>query len=139
MNAESDRPFIVRARPGVRFDRIQPAGFCLLAGLHEAAQACRIDLLISCGTEAHGPDDPHTLGEALDLSVREMEVHTLLDLKVCLERWYGPLFTVLYEVKELPTDPRLLAICTVNPKATAAHLHLQRKKGTSYPPAVQAA
>jgi hypothetical protein len=126
---------VVRVRPGVKFDRIAPAGFVLLAHFHSATRVLGVDLVISCGTEGHADEDPHSSGEAYDLSVAVWTVDVILRVRAFLQNALGPLFTVLYETPFVPSEPRLAAIATVNPAATAPHLHAQRRKGTIYPPA----
>lgn len=125
---------ILSARPSAKFGVIAPAGFRILSALDQAAQACRFDLVITCGTDGHPPADPHATGEAYDVSVKGMAPETIIDLTVCLERLLGPLFTVLYEVPVLPPDPRLKALATLNVHATGPHVHVQRKHGTTFPP-----
>ena len=125
---------VVRHRPAARFDQIRPAGFRILAALDHAAQACRVDLLITSGTDSHTVPDPHVTGEAYDVSVHTLSAQQIADVKASLERSLGPLFTVLYEVPKVPSDPTLRPIAYVNIKATAPHFHLQRKKGTVFPP-----
>ncbi len=64
---------VVRVKPGVRFDRIDPAGFRILAALDTFARACDDDLTITCGTEAHETTDPHSLGRAYDVRSKNLE------------------------------------------------------------------
>lgn len=125
---------VVRHRPGVRFDVIAPAGFRILAALDLAAQDCLTDLMITCGTDSHALPDPHPLGEAYDVSVHTLSAQHISDVKAHLEDTLGPLFTVLYEVQEVPSDPTLRSIAYVNVQATGPHFHIQRKKDTTFPP-----
>lgn len=126
---------VVRVKPGVKFDRIAPAGFVILALCHAATRVLGIDLTISCGSEGHPLEDPHTSGEAYDLSVAAWTADVVLRVRAFFIETLGPPFTVLYETPSMPSEPRLAAIAVVNPAATAPHLHIQRKKGTIYPPA----
>ena len=125
---------VLRARPDVRFDVIRPAGFRILAALDLATQDCRVDLEITCWNEGHGPDNPHTLGEAGDVSVRGLSADQISDVKASLEATLGPLFTVLYEVRQVPSDSTLRPIAYINVAATGPHFHVQRRRGTTYPP-----
>jgi hypothetical protein len=127
---------VLRHRPSARFAVIRPAGFRILSALDHATTACGIDLEITCGTDDHPEGNPHTLGEAYDVSVRGLAVDTLLILIGYLKARLGPLFTVLYETKTTPADARLAKIASLNAKATGPHLHIQRKRGTRYPPPV---
>jgi len=125
---------VVRAKDGVRFDRIQPAGFVILAAVYAASQEIGIDLWITSGTDLHRAPDPHAEGEAYDVSCVAYPPELVLELKGHLEHTLGPCFTVLYESPYLPHDERLVNIALINHRATAPHLHVQRKKGTIYPP-----
>lgn len=125
---------VVRHRPGVRFDVIAPAGFRILAALDYAAQSCKVDLMITCGTDSHAMPDPHCSGEGYDISVHTLSAQQIADVKGCLTKVLGPLFTVLYETPKVPSDPTLRPIATVNVKATGPHVHIQRKKNTVFPP-----
>ena len=125
---------VVRHRPAARFDQIRPAGFRILAAIDHAAQACRVDLMITSGTDSHAITDPHASGEAYDVSVHQLSAQQIADVKAILERTLGSLFTVLYEVPKVPSDPTLRPIAYVNLKATGPHFHIQRRKGTVFPP-----
>lgn len=127
---------VVRHRSTARFDVIAPAGFRILAAIDHAAQACRADLEITSGTDSHTLPDPHVTGEAYDVSVKGLSAQQIADVKASLEAILGPLFTVLYEVQQVPSDPTLRAIAYVNIKATGSHFHIQRRKGTVFPPEV---
>lgn len=125
---------VVRHRPGVRFDVIAPAGFRILAALDMAAQDCLVDLMITCGTDSHAMPDPHVTGEAFDVSVHTLSAQQIADVKAHLEDTLGPLFTILYEVPKVPSDPTLRSIAYINVKASGPHFHIQRRKGTVFPP-----
>lgn len=124
---------VLRPKAGVSFSVIAPAGGVILAALGMAAMSLKRDLTITCWAEGHAATDPHTLGEAADLSVRDMPEATILALVMGLRSTLGPKFTVLYEV---PVKPHgvLASLAYVNPAASAAHLHIQRAKGTTYVP-----
>ena len=126
---------VVTARASVRFDQIQPAGFRILSAIDQATQQCRVNLELTSGTDSHAAPDPHVTGEAYDVSVHRLSAQQIADVKASLERTLGPLFTVLYEVPTLPSDPTLRPIAYVNTAGTGPHFHLQRKKGTVFPPA----
>ena len=126
---------VVRHRPGARFDVIAPAGFRILAALDQAAQDCRVDLMVTCGTDSHALPDPHVTGEAYDVSVLGLSAQQIADVKANLDAALGPLFTVLYEVPSVPSDPTLRSIAYVNVKATGPHFHVQKRKGLGeFPP-----
>lgn len=125
---------VVRARASVRFDLIGPAGFRILSALDQTAQDCHVDLVITSGTDSHAAG-AHPLGEAYDVSVQFLSAQQIWDVHASLEALLGPLFTVLYEVPRLPSDPTLRPIAYVNVQATGPHLHIQKRKGLGeFPP-----
>jgi hypothetical protein len=129
------RPF-VSTKADVKLDGLAPAGFVIAAACVMAATATGMPIIVTCGREAHGPTDPHTLGEALDLAVNTYTATQTLAMKAALEAALAVLadapFDVLYERPDQPTDARLAAIVYLNPKATGPHFHIQRRKGTQY-------
>ena len=125
--------YVVRVKPGVRFDRLAPAGVHILSALDLAVGVVGCDLEISCGTEGHPPDDPHTLGEAFDVSVEHLEPPTILRAMGWLRARLGEAFYLQYETPHPVTEGPLAAIAVVNPNATAPHLHVQRRRGTVWP------
>lgn len=134
MTEATSSTHVVRTKDGVRFDRIAPAGFVILAALHAASQVFSQDVWISCGTEAHPAVDPHTLGEAFDVSVATCTPDDVMRLKTFLEKALSSLFMVQYESPYQPDDAKLRTIVTINAQATAPHIHVQRRRGTIYPP-----
>lgn len=126
--------FFITIKAGVKLDGLQPAGFHIIGALDRAAPVCRTNLEITCATGEHPPDDPHSHGLALDVSVGGFTPAFIVQVKTYLESILGPLFTVLYEVPTKPTEPQLQPIAYINAGATAPHFHLQPKKGTTWPP-----
>lgn len=126
----------LRLKPGAAFPVLAPAGLRILAALDNAARHLNQTLTITSGSETRGRavTDPHMTGEAVDVSVTALlpaEIHTLYHrLKTAL----GPAFTVLLEAPPHLNIPSLNTIVYRNDKATALHLHIQRKKGTTWPP-----
>lgn len=123
----------VRVKAGVSFTRIAPAGFRLLAAIEGTARRLQLPLTITCACEGHPATDPHTKGEAYDVrshtltaaQQRDVLRDVLLDLGddvddapieigigVATRRFYGQL---------------------EDPGGANAHLHFQRRKGTTYP------
>lgn len=127
----------LRLKHGAGFPILAPAGFRILATLQQAVEQFRYDLTITSGSEGtwRDPTDPHRTGEAVDVSVLPLAMMEIQTLYEYLRTHLGAAFTVLYEVPS-PTlaRPGVPAFATVNPKATAPHLHIQRAKGTIYPP-----
>ena len=126
---------VVRFAPGVTLSRPPaPAGVRILSALDQAALHLAQDIIVTCADGLHPPTDPHTTGEAYDVRVRDLTPGAVLALRGFLLGVLGPLFTVLYEVPTPPHAPELASIAFVNVGASAAHLHIQRRKGTTYPP-----
>jgi len=127
---------VVRVKPGCQFSPLAPGGVRILSALDQVARLLGRDLEITCGSEAHPPTDPHTRGEAFDVSVHDLSIDQVLDVRHELQLELGSGFTVLYEVPTAPTDPRLQVVAFVNAGATAPHIHVQVKNGFSYPPII---
>lgn len=127
--------YYVRFKPGVEFRPMLPAAATIIAALFIVAQQLRRDVLVSCGSEGHGPESRHTKGEAVDVSVKGWDPADVVKLFRALQTTLGPVFTVLCESPVKVFDPVLKPIVTINPNASALHLHLQPVKGTTYPPA----
>lgn len=124
--------YYVRTKPGVKFDPLAPAGIRILAALWVVAQKLERDLLVSCGSEAHTAPSRHVVGEAVDLSVAGMESLAIVELRWALLEALGPEFSVLIEAPAPFMDSVLRPYVTLNAKATALHIHIQPRKGTTY-------
>lgn len=111
---------VVRTKDGVLFQKIAPAGFRILSAIDQVAQVLSVDLVITSGTDGEhsGPNDPHHRGEAFDVRSQgfsaELKQQVLDGImhRLGFERFYG----------------FLEAEATTN-----EHIHVQRKKGTTYP------
>lgn len=130
--------FIV-IKPGAGFPTLRPAGVRIMQALQEAADTYRVDLIITSGSEARGRklDDPHMTGEAVDVGVNHLSPSYIRNIYDFLRTRLGVAFTVLYECPPgYEPDPYLVAANMVysSPGATAPHFHIQRRKGTVYPP-----
>ena len=128
-------PYVLSAKHGVELTGLQPGGLAIVGALTRAAAACQTDLVITCGREGHLPADPHSRGDALDVSVHGMSPALVVQVKAFLEQILTDAFTVLYETPEKPPDPQLAPIAYVNSGASAPHFHIQVRKGTAWPPA----
>ena len=124
---------VLKTAPGVKFAKIEPAGFRILAALDGLTKVLGFDLTITSGTDSH-TTGRHPTGEAYDVSVKGWAVAVIARALSVLRRTLGERFTVLYEVPLTPTDPAEAALAYVNTHATGKHLHIQPKKGTVYPP-----
>src|SRR5689334_2716606 len=118
---------VVRTKPGVQFKVIAPAGFVILAAIQTAVERFKRDITITCGTEDHSPLDPHSLGEAYDVSVGGMKEDEIRALHNSLSQQLGNAFTVLYEVPA-PIGGSLASLAYVNAAASGPHIHIQRRK-----------
>lgn len=114
-----------------------PAGTRILSMLDRVSQIYRISLEITAGTNDHVLPDVHAKGLAFDVSVRALESVIVVQLYHSLTQLLGSEFTVLYECPTRPDEPNLAAIVTVNPSATAPHLHLQLSNHVPIWPAVE--
>ena len=124
---------VVRCKKGVQFAVIAPGGFRILAKLDELSKVIGQDVWITAGTNDHSKGR-HPIGEAYDVSVQGWMPAVIVRAVEHLRHVLGERFTVLYETPTTPADPVLARIATVNPHATAPHLHAQVKKDTNYPP-----
>ena len=122
---------------------LAPAGFRIVAALDGLCRHLGKDIWITSGTDGNRlPTDPHKTGEAIDFSIigrhdtpmDDFTIEDILKAKWFLEDYLGPAFTVLYEASEYPVDPQLRAVVYINAKASAPHFHVQRRKGTMFPP-----
>lgn len=131
-------PYVV-CKDGVNLNPRAPAGAVIDAALVLASALTGLHTLITCGTEGHGPLDVHTSGQARDVRTRDWTPQQILQFIAALKQAFHQMtpaleWTVLYESPQTPTDARLVAIAYMNPNASASHLHIQLRKGTSYPP-----
>lgn len=126
---------VIRFKPGVALVPT-PSLARILWALQSVADEWAQDITVSCGAERHDQTDPHTTGEAVDISVAGMDAFEIVTLYRNLSRALGAAF---YCQIEAPTasgikDQPLLDLLVVNARASAMHLHVQRKKNTVYPP-----
>jgi hypothetical protein len=127
---------VLRVKPGVQFTVIAPAGFRLLGALDTVARRLKVDLTITCGTEAHPSTDPHSTGEAYDV-----RTHDLTD-----DQKRAVLRELLLELSDDQTADTPMIVSDglgtrgfwgwiENPGMPAEHIHVQRRQRTVYPPA----
>lgn len=123
-------------KDGVDLSGLTPAGCRILAVVAAAPLVLGFDLTISCGREAHGPEDPHTIGSALDVRTNVLTPEQILALRNYCQGQLGPdFFTVLLEVpvaERAALDPRLAGMVYIPSDPDAQHLHLQRRIGTNF-------
>ena len=111
---------IIRVKDGVQFTVIAPGGFRILEAISIAARKLGLDLTITsaCDGAHSGPDDPHHRGEAYDLRTHDIPQLTKPVVLNALQSLL-PLAS-FYSFLEAPgTDNE--------------HIHIQVRKGTTYP------
>ena len=89
---------MIKVKAGVRFSVFRREIYTIFDDVEEAFALKGYDAIITCGTEAHKEDDPHTHGFAIDL--RSKHVRNLED-KRAIRDWLkdalGNRYTVLLE------------------------------------------
>lgn len=124
----------VRFKDGVQMQPMTPCLARLICALDMTARMQGNDFTVSCGREGHAATDPHTHGQAIDVSVAGMVPEKVLSAYNYFRSILGDLFYVQYEVPATPVNGSLKNIAVVNPDATAPHFHAQSRRGTAYPP-----
>lgn len=64
--------YAVWFKAGCQTQIIAPSGIRILGALERTAQVLGHDLVITCGSDSHGPDDPHTKGQAFDVRSHDL-------------------------------------------------------------------
>lgn len=126
---------VVRCKHGVRFDRIAPAGFRILAAIERTARRLKTDITITSACDNHPLESVHGLGEAFDLRTRdwtdEYKLAVLRELLLELQDDDHPNDAPLPVSGGLAT--RGFWGWIEHPHETNEHLHIQRRRGTVYP------
>lgn len=118
----------LRLAPSVSLDGLQEPGVKILSAFEQATRLLGRDLRVTCGTDSHDIEDPHSNGAAIDVGARDLPDGIVIALRDYLMKALGADFTVLYETKTKPAGV-LAGIAYVNPNATGAHIHVQLRKG----------
>lgn len=114
---------------GASLDGLQAAGLRILSSADTCARVLGVRIRITCGTEGHGPSDPHSRGVGLDFGTRDLTTDQILDFVQAMQTLLPrDEFTVLLETPAPFHDGRLASVQYVNPHATAPHLHVQLRK-----------
>lgn len=53
--------------------------------------------VITCGSDGHGPNDPHTFGFAVDIRSKHYSSYDIQNVLGWLIRYLGPRYTVIHE------------------------------------------
>ena len=119
---------VVRIKPGVTFDTDgygrksapAPGGIRIVAAIDAVAKSLDHDVTITsvCDGLHSGPEDPHPLGNAVDV-----RTHDLVDPQKFLAELKFELGPAFYAFIEDPGEPN-------------EHIHAQVSKGTVFPPVV---
>lgn len=64
--------YAIRFKAGCQTSVLAPAGVRILGALERCAQVLQRELVITCGSDSHGPDDPHSKGEAFDVRSHDL-------------------------------------------------------------------
>lgn len=129
---------VLRLKPSARFDRLEPGGFRILGALDRVVRTLPYDLMVTCGSDSHGPMDPHTLGKACDV-----RTHGLTgDQKRFVLR------AVMLDLRlDDADDPEVLPLAGIpdnfatrsffgqleHPGDATEHLHFQVRKSVTFP------
>ena len=99
-------------KDGISIDGLRPQITGLLTKLdvifHEHGSHCTI----TCGTDGHPEDDPHTHGFAVDLRTHDLAIGDVGNVRDEIADACGPDYTVLYE----------------DPGGPNSHIHVQYRK-----------
>jgi hypothetical protein len=108
---------VVRAKEGVQFTVISPAGFHILGTFDYLSGVVGYDLVITsaCDGEHSGPNDPHHKGEAYDVRTHDHEEGKYTFLKI-LQEQLGDKFYAFLEDPDTPNE----------------HIHVQLAIGAMY-------
>ncbi len=119
-NGDAVKIKVVRAKEGVVFKTIAPAGFRILSAISRVSELLGVDLTITsaCDGLHSGPDDPHFRGEAFDVRSQD------LDEKM------KPV--VLNAIRAILPAANFYCFLE-SPLTKNEHFHCQIKKGTTYP------
>lgn len=89
---------MIRCKESVRFAILRPYIYNHFQAFNQIFKRFGVDCIITCGTEAHSIDDPHTHGLAVDLRSKHLPTseakHEALE---ALRQELGPLYTVILE------------------------------------------
>lgn len=119
-------------KPGVSWAGLNPAGQRIHAALDRLADTFACAVVATCTTGSHGPDDPHTKGQAIDVRTVGWTPTNAVTYYKWLVNELGPDFYCQLEAPITPKDAELAKVVVVNKAATAPHLHIQLRKFHTY-------
>jgi hypothetical protein len=105
---------MITCKASVRFAILRVYIWSILERLNTIFQKYGYPVVITCGTEAHGPDDPHTHGFAIDIRSKHIHSQSVKhDIRDELQQALGDIYTVILESEGLENE----------------HIHIQVRKG----------
>jgi hypothetical protein len=104
---------MITCKDSVRFSVLRYEMFSQWEKVAQVFKKYGFPIIFTCGTEAHGPDDPHTAGFAIDIRSKHItRTETKYVILEELREVLGPVYTVLLE----------------NHGADNEHFHIQIRK-----------
>jgi hypothetical protein len=96
---------MITCKDSVRFSILRIEMWSIFDKIHAAFKRFNADPIITCGTDAHGPDDPHTNGFALDFRSKNIPDNaTKHAIHEELKRSLGSIYTVIFENEDLAQE-----------------------------------
>jgi hypothetical protein len=96
---------MITCKDSVRFSILRSEMWSTFDNVHAAFKRFNVEPMITCGTEAHGADDPHTNGFALDLRTKHIQDNaTKHAIHEELKRLLGSIYTVIFENEDLAQE-----------------------------------
>lgn len=111
---------MITVKPTAKFKVFRSQMLSILPNIESVYMIYGVKCQITCGTDSHGPDDPHTHGFAYDFSTHAISQSVLKPMHQQLVDELGPDYTVLYDDKNLAEAKY---IDTPN-----SHFHIQYRK-----------
>lgn len=97
---------MIRVKDGVRFRVLRPEIYRHFQDIDGLFNSLSVECWITCGTDGHGPDDPHTHGFALDLRTKNIPEGQREIMRTRLADLLGVNYTVILEVDHLHIQVR---------------------------------
>ena len=88
---------MIKTKTSVRFSVFRREIYSLFPSIEAIFAVYSADAIITCGTEAHGKDDPHTHGLAIDLRSKHLSTEKKSAIVQAIKNACGPLYYVVLE------------------------------------------
>ena len=111
---------MIRVKPGVSFAILRREIWSIFDVIEVVYEKRSLTAMITCGTDSHGPNDPHSHAYAVDIGTHEVPQAELKPMHQELADRLGPDYTVLYDDKNIHQAEY---IDTPN-----SHFHIQVRK-----------